>query len=231
MPDSPVLATRDLWKTYGDDDLQVHALAGVDLAVHESDFLVIAGPSGSGKTTMLNLLGALDVPTQGSVQVEGVDLSSLRNKELADLRRDRIGFVFQSYNLVPVLTAWENAELTLLLQGVGDSERKERVQEMLNLVGLGGMEHRFPRELSGGQQQRVAIARALAPKPAMVLADEPTANLDSKTGTALVDLMRSINENQGTTFVFSSHDHRVIDRALRLVQLEDGKIASDQRRD
>ncbi len=224
-----VLESRNLWKTYGGEALQVHALAGVDLAVRKGDFLVIAGPSGSGKTTLLNMLGALDIPTSGSVYVEGVDLASLGRRALADMRRDRIGFVFQSYNLVPVLTASENAELTLLLQGVPEAERKRRVEATLELVGLPDKGHRFPRELSGGQQQRVAIARALAPNPALVLADEPTANLDSKTSTALVELMRDINREQGTTFVFSSHDHRVIDRAARLVKLVDGKVASDTR--
>ncbi len=227
---SPVLETRGVWRSYGEGEIRVDALRGVDLKVQSGDFLVLAGPSGSGKTTMLNMLGALDAPDQGEVYLEGQQLAECSRKKLADLRRDRIGFVFQAYNLIPVLTAYENAELTLLLQGVGKDEREERTRSVLAQVGLSGMENRLPRELSGGQQQRVAVARALAPKPALVLADEPTANLDSGTSTSLVEMMREINDREQTTFVFSSHDHRVIERARRLVKLEDGQVLSDERR-
>ena len=226
----PVLETRGVWRSYGEGEIRVDALRGVNLKIQSGDFLVLAGPSGSGKTTMLNMLGALDAPDQGEVYLEGQKLAECSRKKLADLRRDRIGFVFQAYNLIPVLTAYENAELTLLLQGVGKDEREERTRTVLAQVGLSGMENRLPRELSGGQQQRVAVARALAPRPALVLADEPTANLDSGTSTSLVEMMREINDRENTTFVFSSHDHRVIERARRLVKLEDGQVLSDERR-
>ena len=226
---STVLSAKDLRKTYQQGDIQVHALQGIGLDIDQGDFVVLAGPSGSGKTTLLNLFGALDEPTSGSVIVDGQDLAALNRRSRADLRRDRIGFVFQAYNLVPVLTAYENAELILLLQGVPPAERRAKVMPLLKAVGLEGMEDRRPNQLSGGQQQRVAVARALAPSPAIVLADEPTANLDSKTSTALLDTMRELNEASGTTFVFSSHDQKVIDRARRLVWLEDGQVVRDQR--
>lgn len=226
---SIVLSAKDLRKTYQQGDIQVHALQGIGLDIDQGDFVVLAGPSGSGKTTLLNLFGALDEPTSGSVTVDGQDLAALNRRSRADLRRDRIGFVFQAYNLVPVLTAYENAELILMLQGVPPAERRAKVMPLLKAVGLEGMEDRRPNQLSGGQQQRVAVARALAPSPAIVLADEPTANLDSKTSTALLDTMRELNEASGTTFVFSSHDQKVIDRARRLVWLEDGQIVRDQR--
>ncbi len=240
-----VLSTSELSKTYQQGEtrmtwkglslkfipwIEVHALRGVSLEIDEGDFVVLAGPSGSGKTTLLNLLGALDEPTSGTVAVEGVSLNDLNRRAKATMRRDRIGFVFQAYNLVPVLTAYENAELILMLQGVAESERRARVMPLLKDVGLEGMEDRRPNQLSGGQQQRVAVARALAANPAIVLADEPTANLDSKTSAALLDTMRELNEKSGTTFVFSSHDQRVIDRARRLIWLEDGQVAGDERR-
>ncbi|MCB9762822.1 MAG: ABC transporter ATP-binding protein [Alphaproteobacteria bacterium] len=223
----PVLRAEQVWRTYRQGALEVHALRDLSVSIHAGDFAVLAGPSGSGKTTLLNLFGALDVPTQGQVWVDGEDLSRLTRRDRADLRRDRLGFVFQSYNLVPVLTAFENAELILLLQGVPQGERARRVDALLERVGLGGLGGRYPSELSGGQQQRVAVARALAAKPALVLADEPTANLDSATGTALIDMMRSLNADLGTTFVFSSHDQKVIERARRLILLKDGAVAQD----
>ena len=226
---SIVLSAKDLRKTYQQGEIQVHALQGIDLDIDQGDFVVLAGPSGSGKTTLLNLFGALDEPTSGTVTVDGHELATLNRRSCADLRRDRIGFVFQAYNLVPVLTAYENAELILMLQGVPPAERRAKVMPLLQAVGLEGMEDRRPNQLSGGQQQRVAVARALAPNPAIVLADEPTANLDSKTSTALLDTMRELNESSGTTFVFSSHDQKVIDRARRLVWLEDGHVVRDQR--
>ncbi len=224
----PLLRARDAWRTYHQGAIEVHALRGLSLDVHRGEFVVLAGPSGSGKSTLLNLFGALDTPTRGTIEIEGVDLSGLSARARSDLRRDRIGFVFQSYNLVPVLTAYENAELTLLLQGVGEAERRRRVGELLDQVGLEGMHDRLPSELSGGQQQRVAVARALAPSPALVLADEPTANLDSKNSVALIELMRDLNRTSETTFLFSSHDDKVIDRAGRLVWLEDGTVVRDE---
>ena len=225
-----VLSARGIEKRYQQGEVEVHALRGIDLDIGAGEFVVLAGPSGSGKTTLLNLFGALDEPSEGRVEVEGQSLDGLSRQQLADLRRDRIGFVFQAYNLVPVLTAYENAELILMLQGVPEAERRQRVLPLLSAVGLDGLEDRRPNQLSGGQQQRVAVARALAPSPAIVLADEPTANLDSATGTALLDTMRELNERSGTTFVFSSHDPKVIACARRLVWLEDGRVARDERR-
>jgi putative ABC transport system ATP-binding protein len=225
--ESVLVRARGVGKTYRQGKLEVVALADVDLDIEAGEMVVLAGPSGSGKTTLLNLIGALDVPTSGSVTVDGQDLSALSSRALAQLRLHRMGFVFQAYNLIPVLTAYENAEYVLLLQGTPAAERKERVRALLEQVGLGGLEHRRPAELSGGQQQRVAIARALAAEPAIVLADEPTANVDSKTGTALIDLMRDLNEEHGVTFVISSHDPKVIKRAKRVVRLEDGHIRDD----
>ncbi len=187
----------------------------------------MAGPSGSGKSTLLNIVGGLDNPTSGSVNLEGEDMTRLSRTKLSRLRRDRVGFVFQSYNLIPILTAMENAEYILMLQGISATERKSRVNQVLNEVGLEGLGDRFPRELSGGQQQRVAIARAIAAEPALVLADEPTANVDSQTAGALLDLMVKLNEEKGITFLFSTHDQRVMDRARRLVVLTDGKITHD----
>ena len=187
----------------------------------------MAGPSGSGKTTLLNIIGGLDRPTSGTVYIEGSDITQLSGTRLSRMRRDRIGFIFQSFNLIPVLTALENAEYVLMLQNVDKEKRRERVMRVLREVGLEGLEHRFPRELSGGQQQRVAIARAIAPEPALVLADEPTANVDSETGSALMELMRRLNEEKGITFLFSTHDRAVMERARRLIRLRDGQIIED----
>ena len=214
-------------KIYRQGSIDVPALRGLDLEVHRGEFAVLAGSSGSGKTTLLNLIGALDRPTEGTIEVDGRDLARLGSRELARMRLERIGFVFQAYNLVPVLTAYENAEYVLLLQGVPAEQRQKKVNDLLRAVGLEGMTHRRPAELSGGQQQRVAVARAIAAEPALVLADEPTANLDSKTGTELVQLMRELNQERGVTFLFSSHDPKVIDHADRVIQLQDGQILSD----
>jgi putative ABC transport system ATP-binding protein len=208
----------------------VNALRGVDLDVSPGEFTALMGPSGSGKTTLLNLLGALDTPTSGTVTIDGEELGKLGRGQLSDLRLRRLGFVFQSYNLIPVLTAYENAEFVMLLQGVSATERRARVMETLAAVGLQGMEHRRPAELSGGQQQRVAVARAIAGRPALVLADEPTANLDSRTGTELIELMRALNRDLGITFVFATHDPKVMEAAKRVVRLVDGEIAEDERR-
>ena len=222
----PVVTVQNVVKNYGHDSVVTQALSGVNLQLFRGDFAVMAGPSGSGKSTLLNIIGGLDHPTSGSVAVEGVNLSTLSGGQLSALRRDRIGFIFQSYNLIPVMTAMENAEYVLMLQGMPLALRRERVREVLVQVGLDGMENRFPREMSGGQQQRVAIARAIAPEPALVLADEPTANVDSKTAESLIDLMRHLNE-KGTTFLFSTHDPSVMRHAKRLIILKDGHIESE----
>ncbi|MCO4762992.1 MAG: ABC transporter ATP-binding protein [Myxococcales bacterium] len=227
----PIVALKNVTKTYQQGAIEVHALRGLDLVIEPGEFTAISGPSGSGKSTALNLIGGLDTPTGGSVQVEGHDLGALGRKALSDLRRDRIGFVFQAYNLVPVLTAAENAEMVLALQGVDDKTRRAKVTALLDQVGLQGLADRRPDELSGGQQQRVAIARAIAAQPAIVLADEPTANVDSATAEMLLDLMERLNQDLGVTFLFSTHDPRVMARAKRLINLVDGKVDSDERRD
>jgi putative ABC transport system ATP-binding protein len=212
-------------KGYGEGAGRVEALRDVSLSVAAGEFLALCGPSGSGKTTLLNLIGALDTPTSGTIEVEGCSLGALSRRELARLRRDRIGFVFQAHNLIPILTAYENAEFTLALQKVPRRERRERAFAALASVGLAGLEDRLPAELSGGQQQRVAIARAIAPGPAIVLADEPTASLDSRSAVALLELMQALNERSGVTFIFSTHDSRVMERARRIVPLVDGSLA------
>jgi putative ABC transport system ATP-binding protein len=216
--------TEKLTKIYRQDSIDVPALRDVDLEIAGGEFIAMIGPSGSGKSTLLNLLGGLDRPTSGRLWVGGEELDTLTGRQLAALRLKRIGFVFQSYNLIPVLSALENVEYVMLLQGVPDGPRRKRALAILADVGLAGLEHRRPGELSGGQQQRVAVARAIVSEPALVLADEPTANLDSVTGAALMDLMRRLNEDKGTTFVFSTHDAMVMERARRLVRLKDGRV-------
>ena len=223
-----VVELRGITKLYTQGSLEVQALRGLDLTVGKGEFTALIGPSGSGKTTTLNLVGGLDSPTSGSVAVEGVDLGTLNRKELSRLRRDRIGFVFQSYNLIPVLTVYENAEMVMWVQGVAAPERRRRVMELLRAVGLEGLEDRKPTELSGGQQQRVAIARAIASDPAIVLADEPTANVDSETAENLISLMETLNRDRGVTFLFSTHDPRVVKRVKRVVRLVDGRVDSDE---
>ena len=230
MDAEPIISIREVTKVYRQGSVDVHALRGLTMDVEAGEFTAICGPSGSGKTTMLNLIGALDAMTSGSIMLEGRELASLNKKELSELRRDRIGFVFQAYNLMPVLTAYENAEMVLWVQGVDGASRRERVMGLLEQVGLKGMENRRPSELSGGQQQRVAIARAIASNPAVVLADEPTANVDSETAETLLALMEELNREQGVTFVFSTHDPQVMERARRVVRLVDGRVASDERR-
>ena len=227
---SAIVALNDVTKVYRQGAVDVHALRGLTLDVAKGEFTAICGPSGSGKTTALNLIGALDRATSGSVVLEGHDLSRLSRRELSHMRRDRIGFVFQAYNLMPVLTAYENAETVMWVQGVAVEERRRRVMDLLAAVGLEGLEHRKPSELSGGQQQRVAIARAIAASPAIVLADEPTANVDSETADTLIGIMERLNREQGVTFLFSTHDPRVMERARRLVRLVDGEVAEDERR-
>ena len=225
-----VVEIRDVTKTYQQGTVDVHALRGLTMEIGKGEFTAICGPSGSGKTTTLNVIGALDAPTSGTVSVEGRDLGKLSRKALSHLRRDRIGFVFQAYNLIPVLTAYENAEIVMSLQGRSEAERRDRVMALLAEVGLEGMEHRRPYELSGGQQQRVAIARAIAASPAVVLADEPTANVDSETADKLLAIMEGLNRNRGVTFVFSTHDPRVMERARRLLRMVDGRIESDEKK-
>jgi putative ABC transport system ATP-binding protein len=226
---NPIVTCRNLTKTYGSGELAVHALNDVDLDILPGDFATLAGPSGSGKTTLLNMIGALDLPTSGEVTIEGQTLSELSKSELSDLRLTKVGFVFQSYNLIPVLSARENIEFVLELQGVSTTERRERAMVALADVGLKGMENRRPGALSGGQQQRVAVARALVSRPAIVLADEPTANLDSETALGLIDLMYRLNQEHGTTFLMGTHDPRVMEHSRRHIELVDGRISSDTR--
>lgn len=225
-----LIVAKSVHKTYEDNGVAVEAVRGVDLTIRRGDFAAVVGPSGSGKTTFLNIISGLDTVTEGQVWLRGKLLSEMGGKELSDFRRDNIGFIFQAYNLVPVLTVEENVEYVMLLQGVPKKERHERVLEMLREVGLEGLADRMPPKLSGGQQQRVAVARAMAAHPAIILADEPTANLDSKTGGGLLDMMRELNRSRGMTFVFSTHDTMVMERADRLIVLKDGRIASDETR-
>jgi len=222
-----IVEAKSVTKDFGESGIITRALRGVDLVLMAGEFTSMAGPSGSGKTTLLNIIGGLDRPTSGTVSIEGNEIHQLSAGQLSRLRRDRIGFIFQSYNLIPVLTALENAEYVLMIQNVAKEERRERVLRVLKEVGLEGLEHRFPRELSGGQQQRVAIARAIAPEPALILADEPTANVDSETAGSLMDLLRRLNEEKGMTFLFSTHDQAVMRRAGRLIRLQDGRIIED----
>jgi putative ABC transport system ATP-binding protein len=231
MEKQPIVRLDGTTKIYRQGPAEVRAVDDLSLEICPGEFAALCGPSGSGKTTVLNLIGGLDVPTRGSVYLEGRDLARLSRTELARLRRDRIGFVFQAYNLVPVLTAYENAEFVLALQGVARTERRKRVMTLLKEVGLDGLENRRIDQLSGGQQQRVAIARAIVPQPAIVLADEPTANVDSVTAESLLVLMERLNHGEGVTFLFSTHDQRVMDRAHRIIRLRDGRITSDEARD
>ncbi len=230
MNGSSIIEINNLVKTYDSNGLAVNALRGVSLSFQKGEFAAIAGPSGSGKTTLLNLIGGLDVPTTGRLRVAGSDLGTLTPKELSDIRLKNIGFVFQAYNLIPVLTALENVEYILLLQGIGKDERRERSLKILAEVGLEKEANRRPKEISGGQQQRVAVARAIVSQPELVLADEPTANLDQATGAALLELMHELNEKKNITFIFSTHDPMVMDRAERLIHLTDGNITSDRER-
>lgn len=223
------LELRGASKRYAGRPVDTVALRPLDLTIEEGQFVCVAGPSGSGKTTLLNLVGAMDVPTLGTVLLDGRSTSGLSRSQRAALRLARVGFVFQSYSLVPVLSARENVEYVLLLQRVGASERRERVLEALESVGIADQANKRPGEMSGGQQQRVAVARAIVGHPALVVADEPTANLDAESGANLVDLLHDLNERKGTTFVYSSHDPRVIRRASRVITLQDGRLAGDER--
>jgi len=229
MPDE-ILKIQNVSKIYSTDGIEVHALRSLSLSIEEGEFTAIAGPSGSGKTTLLNIISGLDTPTSGQALLAGKPISTMKGSELSDFRRDHIGFIFQAYNLIPVLTVKENIEYIMLLQGIQEKERYSRVASILKKVGLDGMENRQPKQLSGGQQQRVAVARAMVSNPSIILADEPTANLDSNTGASLLDIMRDLNKSVGMTFVFSTHDTMIMERASRLVLLRDGEIVTDERR-
>src|SRR6202050_1844534 len=222
---------KDVRKTYRTGPIEVPALRGVTLSIGAGEFAATAGPSGSGKTTLLNIIGGLDRADTGEIWVAGQNLQVLSAGELAHLRLQRIGFVFQTYNLLPVLTALENAEFTLLLQGMPARKRREKVEKLFSEIGLAGLEDRRPAELSGGQQQRVAVARAMVTEPALILADEPTANLDSATAIALLDVMEHLNRTTGTTFIFSTHDPQVMERAHRLIHWREGQIVTDETRE
>jgi putative ABC transport system ATP-binding protein len=222
-----VILAKGVTKVYSDNGVPVRALQGIDLTIESGEFTALVGPSGSGKTTLLNIVSGLDTLSEGEVWLNGKLMSRMSGKELSDFRRDSIGFIFQAYNLIPVLTVEENVDYVMLLQGLPKSQRRRRVADILEKIGLGGFENRLPTQLSGGQQQRVAVARAMVSEPAIILADEPTANLDSATSGALLDMMRELNQETGMTFVFSTHDEDVMRRARRLIILKDGRIASD----
>ena len=231
METRSIVSLSSVTKTYRQGKVQITALDGVSLEIPQGSFLALAGPSGSGKTTLLNLIGGLDRADAGSIRLNGNDLGVMSESGLADMRLRRVGFVFQSYNLIPVLSARENVEYVMLLQGVGARERRDKARAILDDVGLEGLYDRRPAELSGGQQQRVAVARAVVSGPSIVLADEPTANLDSATGRSLMDMMREMNVSKGVTFVFSTHDRMVMDYARRLVRIRDGRVAGDEERE
>ncbi len=230
MTTEAIVRVRALRRDYHQGQITVQALRGVDLDIVRGEFTALMGPSGSGKTTLLNLIGGLDEPSGGSVQVDGQELATMSPAQRSELRLRRLGFVFQSYNLIPVLSALENTEFVLQLRGEPASARRERAMQTLSAVGLQGMEHRRPAELSGGQQQRVAVARAIAGEPALVLADEPTANLDSRTGHELIELMQRLNQERGLTFLFATHDPKVMEAARRVVRLVDGQIDQDEQK-
>lgn len=226
--DDVVVRLERVSRIYRHGGIEVPALQEVDLEIRRGEFSALVGPSGSGKTTLLNLIGGLDSPTSGRIWIGDVETTRLSSSQLADVRLRHIGFVFQEYNLIPVLSAMENVEYVMLLQGVPERERRSRSLALLQELGLGGMEHRRPGELSGGQQQRVAVARAIVSEPLIVLPDEPTANLDSAAGAALLDLMRKLNETKGITFVFSTHDPMVMQRARRIIRMRDGRVVASE---
>ncbi len=226
----PIVACQNITRHYRQGIIDVPAVQGVDLNIMKGEFASLAGPSGSGKTTLLNIIGGLDRPSGGTVAIDGEEISQLGANKLADLRLRKIGFVFQAYNLIPVLSAAENVQFVLQLMGISKSERRRRAQDVLSQVGLSGLEDRRPARLSGGQQQRVAVARALASRPAIVLADEPTANLDSHAAEGLISLMKDLNRSSGITFLMATHDPRVIAHTSRHIVITDGRIASDEKR-
>lgn len=225
-----IIEVKNLHKVYQDTKVPVKAVNGIDLSFEEGEFTAVVGPSGSGKTTFLNLIGGLDTPTAGEIRINGENISKLKSRKLIDFRLQNIGFVFQSYNLIPVLTAIENVAFIMELQGKSKAERNKRAKELLNAVGIGDKINIRPGDLSGGQQQRVSVARALASEPKFILADEPTANLDSKSTNDLLDIMQKMNKESKITFVFSTHDQRVMDKARRIITIDDGKVTSDENR-
>ncbi len=227
----PLFEVKNLKKTYQIGDVKTDALRGVDLTIDKGEFTAIAGPSGSGKSTLLHLMGDLDKPTSGEIYLNGQRIDQLDKKEGAAMRLDKLGFVFQAYNLIPVLTALENAAFVLELQGVNKKERERRALESLRALGMEDFKDRRPNQLSGGQQQRVAVARAFAAEPDIILADEPTANLDSKSGGDLIEMMKRLNEERGVTFVFSTHDPRLLEHVKRTVNLEDGRVVGARERE
>lgn len=226
-----IISTRNLSKIYNPDTIPVHALRNVDLDFEVGEFTTVKGPSGSGKTTLLNMIGGLDKPTEGIVEIDGTRITGMKESKLIDFRLQNIGFVFQSYNLIPVFTAYENVSFIMLLQKKTKNEMEMRAKQLLEAVGLKEKYHSRPKELSGGEQQRVAVARALASQPKFILADEPTANLDTKSAMNLLDMMEKMNREENVTFIFSSHDQRVIDRAKRVITMVDGSIESDEKRE
>jgi len=230
MSNNPLIRTVDLVKTYVTETIETPALRGVSVELHEGEFTAVAGPSGSGKSTLLHLLGGLDRPTSGEILLDGVAMSSLSKDQLSRLRLTRIGFVFQAYNLIPVLTVLENTAFVLELQGIVRSERIKRAKKILGELGIEQYADQYPHRISGGEQQRVAVARAVVSDPSIVLADEPTANLDTAMSLELIDLMRRLNEDKGATFFFATHDNRLLDRVNRLIPLVDGKVADDEHR-
>lgn len=221
-----IISARGITKTYSDNGVPVEALRGIDLDIERGEYTVIAGPSGSGKTTLLNILGAIDQPTTGALTLDGDDLTTKSRAQISDIRLRKLGFIFQAYNLIPVLSALENIEFVLMLRGVGDAERHRRALAMMEELGIADLARTRPNSMSGGQQQRVAVARAIVTEPMLVLADEPTANLDTATGAILLDLMERMNREKGITFLFSSHDPQVIERGRRLLMLRDGVLES-----
>lgn len=225
-----VIEVRNASRHYTQGEIQVHALDRVNLTIQKGEFVAIVGPSGSGKSTLLHLMGGLDTPSTGEIVLSGTPIQEMSGGQLCDFRRDHIGFIFQSYNLIPVLSAAENVEYVLTLQGIGSQVRRQRALDVLQKVGLEGFADRRPTQLSGGQQQRVAVARSLVSKPDIILADEPTANLDSEAGGALLDLMKQLNQEESTTFIFSTHDPMIMERARRLIRLKDGMLDSDETR-
>jgi len=223
-----IIEVKNLHKIYNSSEVKVHAVRGIDLSFEQGEFTAVVGPSGSGKTTFLNMMGGLDSPTEGEIIIDGINIGELKASKLTDFRMQNIGFVFQAYNLIPVLTAKENVEFIMQLQGKSKKEREERAIALLEEVGLGERVNSRPSKLSGGQQQRVAVARALASKPKFILADEPTANLDSKSTANLLDIMERLNKEENITFIFSTHDNRVVKKARRVITVEDGKVVKDE---
>ena len=225
-----IIETKNLHKTYDEGEVKVHAVRGISLSFEQGEFTAVVGPSGSGKTTFLNMVGGLDKQTEGEIIIDGVNISELKASKLTDFRMRNIGFVFQAYNLIPVLTAKENVEFIMQLQGISKKERAERAISLLKSVGLGERINARPSKMSGGQQQRVAVARALASKPKFILADEPTANLDSASTKNLLDIMERLNKEENITFIFSTHDARVVEKARRVITVDDGKVIKDEKK-